>query len=164
MNVRLHVPSLPEVFWQQANARFAGHPTLRHEWSGPDGKGKRVLFVPKSNDNGFDVRIECEAFGLYPYADGWHGAPWDVNTPNTTLEAICDDCLGFLRSVVSPEAVLTVKYAGTKPYRWTLSYPWGEARTNDETGLLFFNYLARRQTRMLQNHHLPAREPGLRAT
>jgi len=158
------VPSLPDIFCQLATERLAAHPSLVHRWSGPDSKGKRVLSVPKAEDSGFDVRIECEAYGLYPYADGWHGAPWDANAPNTTLEAICNDCLGFLRSVVSPEAILTVMYAGAKPYKWILSYPWGEARTHDETGLLLFNYFARRQTRTLQNHHLPARQASPRAT
>jgi hypothetical protein len=156
------VPSLPDIFWQLASERLAEHPSLLHQWSGPDSKGKRVLYIPKAEDNGFDVRIECETYGIYPYADGWHGAPWDA--PNSTLDAVCKDCLGFIRSVVSPEAVLTVMYAGTKPYKWILSYPWGETRTHDETGLLFFNYFARRQKRTLQNHHLPARQVDQRAT
>jgi hypothetical protein len=148
---------LPDIFHHLATQRLAAHPGLAHEWSGPDHKGKRILIIPEVEESGFDIRIDCETYGLYPYAGGWHGAPWDADRPKATLEEICEDCLGFIRSVVSPEAVLTVTYAGAKPIRWVLSYPWRGTRTNDETGLLLFNYFAPRQRRIFQNHHLPPR-------
>jgi hypothetical protein len=157
------VLSLSDTFYQLARERLVKYPHIEHEWLGPDAKGKRVLSIPKGDDNGFDIRLVCEMYGLYPYAGDWHGAPWDVNTPNTTLEKICEDCLGFIRSILSPDGMLTVIYAGKKPRKWILSYPfpWGASRVNDETGLLFFNYFAPRSKRVFQNRHLPARELDL---
>jgi hypothetical protein len=35
---------------------------VAHKWAGPDKKGKRVLVIPKAEENGFEVRIECETY------------------------------------------------------------------------------------------------------
>ena len=149
--------ALPEQFFQYASEKFAEHPDLLHHWSGPDAKGKRVLRIPKQEESGYDVEIQCETYGLYPYAEGWHGAPWDANTPSTNPPELCANCLGFVRSLLCPDASLTVSYTGGKPYKWALSYPIGNTRTIDRTGFLLFNYLGRRTSRVFKNHHLPSR-------
>jgi len=154
--------SLSDTFFRVASARLAEYPNLKHQWTGPGKDGKRVLRIPKADDYGFDVAIECESYGLYPFADGWHGAPWDApHNAKTTNDEVCEDCLGFVRSVLCPDATLTVWYTSGKPYKWILNYPWTNKRANDETGSLFFNYFGRREKRMFQNRHLSSRETPL---
>lgn len=154
--------TLPDTFFQVVSARLADHPQLKHQWSGPEKSGKRVLRIPKADDTGFDVTIECEPYGLYPFADGWHGAPWDApHDAKTRNEAVCEDCLGFLRSVLCADATLTIWHSSGRPYKWILSYPVGGTRASDETGVIFFNYFGKREQRVYQNRHLPPREPSL---
>jgi hypothetical protein len=80
--------SLPETFFRIANAGLDANPRILHQWSSGH-RGKRTLRIPKADERGFDVTIECQTYGLYPSADEWHGAPWDVNTPNMSVEEIC---------------------------------------------------------------------------
>ena len=152
--------SLSEAFFKVAGARLGEYPQLRHAWEGPEKSGRRVLSIPKQDTGGFDVRIECESYGLYPVADGWHGAPWDNNPSVGTPEKIAEQCFGFLRTVLSPDAVLNVHFSAGKPYKWILSYPTGQLPVNDETGLLLFNYFGRREVREYRNRHLPSRADG----
>ncbi len=150
--------SLPETFFRMASTRLSEYPDLHHQWSGPERDGKRVLRIPKIDDSGFDVTIECETYGLYPFADGWHGAPWDApHDSKTTNEAVCEDCFGFLRSILCPDASLTIWYTSGKPYKWILSYLWNDTWINHKTPSLFFNYFGRREKRVFQNRHLPRR-------
>jgi hypothetical protein len=149
--------ALPDTFYKLASSRLAELPGLPHEWvSGPD--GKRSLRIPKLDESGFDITIECESNGLHPFAEGWHGAPWEANTPDMSIEEVAEDCLGFVRTLLCPDATLTVHYSGGRPYRWILRYPTLGAPVKDETGLLFFNYFGRRETREFRNTHLPPRE------
>jgi len=116
------------------------------------------LRIPKADDGGFDVTIDCQTYGLYPFAGDWHGAPWDVNTPKMSLDDICRDCLGFVRSLLCADSRLTVSYSNGRPFRWVLTYPVGGRSVNDRVGLLLFNYFGLRTTRGFQNHHLRRRE------
>lgn len=152
--------SLPDTFFRMATARLGEHPSPALHWSGPDQNRKRILDIPKAREDGFDVRIECETYGLYPYAGRWHGAPWDApHDADTTNEGLCEDCLGFVRSVLCPDSTLTVFFASGDPYKWILTYPWNGTRMNEETGSLFFNYFGRRERRVFRNQHLPPCEP-----
>jgi hypothetical protein len=147
--------SLPDTFFRMATAHLAEYPNLAHHWSGPDQHGKRILDIPKAREDGFDIRIEAETYGLYPRAGRWHGAPWDApHDTDTTNEEVCEDCLGFVRSALSPDATLTVFFASGNPYKWILSYSRAGTRVNDETGSLFFNYCGRRERRVFKNQHL----------
>jgi len=153
---------LPDAFFQLAKEWLATHPHLSHEWCGPEKDGKRILRIPKLDNTGFDVEIQCETYGLYPFCDGWHGAPWDApHDSKTTCEEICADCLRFVGSTLDSNATLTVWYASGKPYKWVLSYPWGGQRTHDDVRSLFFNFFGRREQRMFQNRHLQSRETRL---
>jgi hypothetical protein len=154
--------SLPDTFFRMAKAVLDGNPQISHQWSSGH-RGKRTLSIPKADDRGFDVTIECETYGLYPFADGWHGAPWDINTPKMSVEEICQDCLGFVRSLLCADAKLTVHYSNNRPFRWVLTYPFGGRPVSDRAGLFLFNYFGRRTTGEFQNHHLPRREAEQKA-
>jgi hypothetical protein len=148
--------TLADIFFELARAGLAGYPQLAHEWtSGP--RGKRTLRIPKADSSGFDVTIECEPNGLYLQAGDWHGAPWDANTPGFSDTQVAEQCMGFVRTLLSSDASLTVRYAGGRPYKWLLRYPTEGAPVLEEMGLLFYNYFGRRETREFRNRHLPPR-------
>lgn len=154
--------TLPDTFFRMTTEWLSAHPHLSPQWLGPEKDGKRTLRIPKADEQGFDVTIECESYGLYPFCDGWHGAPWDApHDSKTTDEGVCEDCLRFLHLILCPDATLTVWYTSGKPYKWVLSYPWRGHRANDDARSLFFNYFGRREKRMFQNRHLPSRETHL---
>jgi hypothetical protein len=149
--------SLPDTFFEMAQGILSRHPTVAHEWT-LHTSGKRTLRLPAVSSNGFDVVIQAETYGLYPYAGDWHGAPWDSNMPKMSFAEICEDCLGFVRSLLCSDSSLQVFYSNERPYRWVLSYPLDGGQFSDRTGLLVFNYFGRRTKRTFQNQQLPPRE------
>ena len=149
--------SLPDTFFEMAQRIIARYPALAHQWTS-EPSGKRTLRFPAISSTGFEVVIQAETYGLYPYAGEWHGAPWDSNTPKMTFADICEDCLGFVRSLLCADSSLQVCYSNERPYRWILSYPVEGRRVSDRSGLLVFNYFGRRSTRIFQNEQLPPRE------
>jgi hypothetical protein len=151
------MPSLPEAFFVLASARLGGRAPVAHRWSGPESDGKRVLEVPAAAESGFSVRVECETYGLYVYAEGWHGSPFECGPVTATPEETAENCLGFVRTLLCADSSLEVSYAGAKPYRWVLKYATDNGAEQEEMGLLVYNYFGSRSKRVLQNNHLPPR-------
>ncbi len=149
--------SLPDTFFEMAQGIMARHSALEHEWTS-EPSGKRTLKIPAAGPTGFDVVIEAETYGLYPYAGEWHGAPWDSNMPRMSFAEICEDCLGFVRSLLCTDSSLQVSFSNECPYRWVLSYPVEGRQVSDRTELLVFNYFGRRSVRTFQNEQLPRRK------
>ena len=109
---------------------------------------KDLVILPKQNPDGFEVRIECFDYGMYPYADGWHGGCWDVTVwePKELKETLTE----FITSIIN-DAVLTVNYSNHKPHKWALHYLDNGQRVFDETGLLLFNWFGKRTSRSFCN-------------
>ncbi|MCB0408113.1 MAG: hypothetical protein KDD34_07920 [Bdellovibrionales bacterium] len=148
--------SLPEIFFRKASDILKQYPELSFEWN--ESSEKKTLKILKNENSGFDIEVECETYGLYPSADGWHGAAWDSTTPNTTFEELSEDCLGFVRSLLCSDSKLTVLFSNGKPYKWILSYPIDGSIVDDETGLILFNFFGKRTRVEFQNKVLPSRE------
>jgi hypothetical protein len=148
------MPQLIEAFRAVAEPRFEAE-RIAHGWQTLG--SKTVLLVPATLTTGFDVRVECESYGLYVYAGGWHGAPFEVGPLTATPRETAENCLGFVLTLLSEDSELLVTYAGAKPIRWRLSYATEGGRESAETGLLVFNFLAPRMQRTLVNRHLSAR-------
>jgi hypothetical protein len=146
---------LPVVFERHARDVLASENGLRHEWlTSPD---KTRLIIPRANDTGFTVEAQAETYGLYAFAEGWHSGAWELASRKETFEYLCSQFLGFIRTLLSPDAWLEVRYAGHSPYKWTMTYGVEGGVESESTGSLFFNYFGRRSARVLQNKHLPAR-------
>jgi hypothetical protein len=148
------MPQLINAFRALAEQRLNAE-AIAHEWQTVD--SKTVLHVPGESPSGFDVRVECETSGLYVHADGWHGAPFEVGPITSTPQDTAENCLGFMRTLLSEDSSLLITYAGSRPIRWRLSYATEAGEEREETGLLIFNFLAPRSQRILVNKHLPAR-------
>jgi hypothetical protein len=151
------VPTLPEAFFALASARLGESGQVAHRWSGPASDGKRVLELPAAAESGFSVRVECEAYGLYVYAEGWHGSPFECGPVTATPEATAENCLGFVRALLCSDSSSEVSYTGSKPYRWVLTYATDGGTEREEMGLLVYNYFGPRSKRVLQNNHLSPR-------
>src|SRR5204863_7361476 len=100
------------------------------------------------HQQGFDVRLECLDYGVYPSAEGWHGGPWDVTVwkPEELERSLRE----FISSVLT-DAVLLVHESNGKPYKWVLEHQSEGERISDETGLFFFNWFGRRAQRRYSN-------------
>ncbi len=118
---------------------------------------KSRLIIPGANDDGFTVEAQAESYGLYVSAEGWHSGAWEITSREETVETLCSQFLGFIRTLLSPDAWLEVRYAGHTPYKWTMTYGVEGSVESESTCLLFFNYFGRRSVKVLQNEHLPAR-------
>ena len=108
----------------------------QYRWPTPNS-----LVVPASDDTGFEVRLVCESYGLYPFAGDWYGPPWDITV--WTGQELRRAVMEFLGCVLSPDGKLVVRYSNDQPFKWILRFSsegeWGES----EMGLFFFNWLGR---------------------
>ena len=150
---------LPTEFERYAKRLLAQYPEISTKWGWLANNGKR-LTIFKQEELGFDVAVEARTDGLYPYAGGWHGPPWEVNSQQETYEHMCEQFMGFIRSLLCEDSQLEVRYAGSWPYKWRLTYPTEDGFMTEETGLFIFNYFGARSRRIFQNHHFPPRYKG----
>ena len=150
---------LPAIFREYTLPILSENPTLNASWAG------KTLTIPRQNASGFDVIVEAETYGLYPFVrildfrSVWHGVPWEPGPafPNPDYLELCEQFMGFVRSLLCEESKLEVHIAGTTPYKWTLKYPTEHGIESETMGVLFFNYFGKRSTKSYQNRHLPVR-------
>jgi hypothetical protein len=138
---------------QYASEILLSHPEVRAKWEVTKTGGKR-LTIYKQDESGFDVVVDAETYGLYPYAGDWHGPAWDLNGD---CEVLCQEFMGFIRSLLCEDSRLEVSYAGAWPYKFVLTFPAEGGLESSETGLFFFKYFGKRSTGIFLNRHLPAR-------
>jgi len=145
-----------EAFREVAEPVLARHPAIRFEWVSHRKGGGYTLRVFKNSPTGFDVGIEVQTYGLYPFGGDWHGSPWDITTPGTSVVAMCGYALGLVRALLSTDMRLRVRQAGGRPYKWGVeaATPTGW-RLHEESGLIFFRYFSARTDQYFQNEQLP---------
>jgi hypothetical protein len=154
--------TIPEVFEREARAAFAVHPNLSPRWSVISNGDGRQLLMPRRESSGFDVGVQAETYGLYPFAGEWAGAPWepapgDPRPLDQQIDDLCVQFLGFIRTLLSVDATFTVHYSAGQPYRWVLEYETELGRESEACGLFIYNYFGKRRVETLQNRHLPGR-------
>ena len=150
-------PALVEAFETRARAVLVGYPQLAHRWEDIDKWRGRRLSIPKAEESGFDVSVAAYPNGLYAYAGPWHSPAWDGCAPGESVDAMCEEFLGFLRTLLCEDAALAVDYAGGSPYRMRLHYQTEQGGESSVTGQLFFNYFGKRSQKFFRNRHLPRR-------
>lgn len=156
-------PKLTDTFLEVAKPILARHGRLSHVLVSNEKRPKVELTIHQQTGSGFDAGIICEAHGLYPWAGGWHGSSWDMATPHSSdhWQAACENCLGFLRTLLSEDARLRVREKDGRALLWTLEFRSGsEWEPVEESGTLLFNLFGTTTERILQNHHLLGRSPG----
>lgn len=150
---------LPSEFERYAKRLLAGYPEVSTKWDSLAHDGKHLTIFRK-DESGFDVVVEAYTYGLYPYAGDWHGPAWELVSKEETCGELCEQFMGFVRSLLCEDSQLEVRYAGSWPYKWRLTYPTEDGFKTEETGLFIFNYFGARSQRIFQNHHLPTRYKG----
>ena len=148
---------LPTIFEKYAKETLASSPEIEAKWEIRDSGDKKILTIKKQHSLGFDVVVECETYGLYPYAGEWHGPAWELGSSDETFLDLCEQFMGFIRSLLCEDSKLEVRYAGSKPYKWILTYPTEEGAEFLETGLFFYNYFGNKSSKVFQNRHLSRR-------
>ncbi len=148
---------LPTIFEKYAKEILAKSPEIETEWEIRNGGDKKILTIKKLDSSGFDVVAECETYGLYPFAGEWHGSAWELWPGDETLLDLCEQFMGFVRSLLCEDSKLEVRFSGSKPYKWVLTYPIEEGTEFQETGLFFYNYFGKKSSKVFQNKHLSRR-------
>jgi hypothetical protein len=113
--------SLPATFERLVNEIISAEPDLVYRWDAVADTRRRLVF-PKQCENGFEVIAEAEPYGLYAFAEGWHSAAWDANTPGFRSEQVTASFVSFLRTLLSADARLEVHYAAPSPTKWVMRY------------------------------------------
>jgi hypothetical protein len=146
-----------ELFPPLAEKALARYPQLSWNWQNET--LRKTLSIAQQSRSGFEVKVVCEAYGLYPVAGDWHGPPWDITSPDATTAEKCDRCLEFLLDLLTTNTRLRILTANGKPYRWHLEHSEnGGWKTFEEMGLLLFNYFGRRSELVLQNDQISPKE------
>jgi hypothetical protein len=113
--------------------------------------------IGAASTGGFDLGAKCETYGLYPWAGGWRGTPWEP--ADWTVDQLCEEYFGLVRMLLSRDARLRLKYRHNR-----LQAAAVELRTSDgwqvfeKERRLVLPVGAAREV-LLQNDHLPPRFP-----
>ena len=148
----------PDAFYRTASDVLARHPEIKHSWTFNEKKQRRELLIPKAEPTGFDVGVNCETYGLYPWAGDWVGAPWDVADPDP-VEKRFEQVLALLRILISPESRLRRVSKGRIQAGVFVDFvtPTGWHGYLPDAGNLFAWFGERKET-IYQNFHLPRRK------
>jgi hypothetical protein len=137
---------------RQGRAVLASYPELRHSWEDTPG-GVRLVF-PRVDTDGFQVSVEAQGSSLIVSGVGFHT---HFDWHETAAEAV-RQALGLVRDLLGPGMRVRELRASGRPYRWELQrFDGREWRTQEVTGLLFWNYFGARSERFYQNMMLPPR-------
>ena len=151
---------LTDIFLDVVKPILARHPNLSHALLINEKRPRAELIIHKQDETGFDVGVVCEAHGVYPWAGNWRGSAWDVTTPHAegNLQMTCENCLGFVRTLLSPDARLRVQHKGGQPCHWIVELFDGETwRAQEETSFVIYNFFGKLAETIQQNRHFPSR-------
>jgi len=151
---------LTDIFLDVVKPVLARHPELSHALLINEKRPRAELIIHKQDESGFDVGIICESHGVYPWASNWHGGAWDATTPYAegNLQQTCENCLGFIRTLLSTDARLRVQYKAGQPCHWIVELFDGEHwKAQEESSLVIYNYFGKLTETIHQNRHFPSR-------
>ena len=143
---------LPKLFFSSGQAVFKSTPDLVHNWS--HGAGITTLTIPSSSPSGFEIRCEAEKEQITLHWGNWH-TPFELEA---SADQLVQDLFGLVRDMLSTDMRLRELVAGSTPYRGFLESFDGAAWTiEQEMGLAFWNFFAKRTERIFTNTALPPR-------
>ena len=128
-------------------------PDIKYEWMSDPDEQKETVIIHKESDTGFNIKLECFTYGIYPSVDDWDGAAWDVTC--WELQDLQKEFGSFLRYLLSPDSELIVTYANDKPFKWNLRYPYYGKITDDMRKTIVFNWFGERKEIKFQNKYFP---------
>jgi hypothetical protein len=151
---------LTEIFLEVVKPVLTRHRRLSHALTMHEQGLRAELLIHKKNDQGFDVGVLCEPHGVYPWAGNWRGAVWDATMPHAegNMRQTCENCLGFIRTLLSPDARLRVKSKSGQPCQWTVElFDGKDWHAQEESSLAIYNYFGALTEETFQNNHFRSR-------
>ena len=152
MSIQGELPNLFARRWRQyakAHPHLEGH--LEHD------RGGTLLLIPRDSDDGFDVRLRCETWGVILCAGPWEDLPWE--SASNDWAGLCDQVYACVRALLSPDAYLLQRLRRDKlrscHVRVRCADGWTTAGTHS-CSLIPFGPFSRL---VLQNRLLPSRWP-----
>lgn len=117
-----------------------------------------LLTIPKQNENGFEILLECMDYGVYSSIDRWNGGCWDVTgwEPDELKKSLSE----FISSILS-DAIFEIHYSNGKPYKWILHHIFEGEPISTKHNLLFYNWFGKKTSRLFSNG---TNNPSLRKT
>jgi len=141
-----------KAFRSAVESVLSDYPEVQVELISDNEKPKEVAIIKRIDNDGFNVTLECFSYGLYPSADGWIGAPWDVTVwGNSELEKSVRE---FLYSVLSTYGKLEIFYSNGKAYKWILHFKHEGERSFEIEKTTFYNWFGNKSSRVFQNRTL----------
>ncbi len=149
---------LLRIFEAYAQKTVLMHPELRASFDIDKARNRITLFIPKRNEDGFDISAVCETWGVYPVAGLYNDVAWEP-MGEWTREDVCRDLFGFFRMLLSKDGCLRITYRRNKinivDVELHLLDGWCPACSIRK----FVFPLGEITCKVLQNDHLPARYP-----
>jgi hypothetical protein len=148
-------PTLCRSFVRQTKEALSHFPQVKHEWSIDADEDHCILDIPEESDNDFPITVEVYPEEIIVMTIGPHTHFQLEGSP----DILAARALGFIRDLLSPAMRIRERLAGDKPYKWSFEvYQEGQWVTEEQVGLLFWNYFGKRTEKIYQNRILPARE------
>ena len=144
--------NLPESFRRYGTWFFAKTPDIAHTWSSESGRCE--LSIPATLPIGFDICFVVEKNAVTLYWGNWH-TPFE---PEAGIDTLVEDLFALLRDMLSPDMRVRELYTWPFAYRGFLeSFDGTRWSTEQEMGLIFWNYFGKRSARTYSNSMLPGR-------
>jgi hypothetical protein len=149
---------LLRVFEAYSQKAVLMHPEMRASLDRNKSKNRITLFIPKKNEDGFDIKAVCQEWGIYPEAGPYDGGAWEP-MGGWSSEDVCRELFGLFRMLLSKDGRLRITYRQNKIINinvelhriegWSLEDPLIKSVIPSEEITI----------KVLQNDHLPARYP-----
>jgi hypothetical protein len=109
---------------------------------------KNCIFIPKTDDDGFDIEIYLDSEEITVFGEGVHRHFSREGPSDDTASQV----LEFARALGSKRWRTRVRRASGSPYWWVLERQVDGTWVREEgVGLIFFNYFGKRDEIFLQN-------------
>ena len=146
---------LPGAFYDYGKEILAGPPEFEHSWSIEP--GYCLLTVPAASPESFEIEVAVEKKMATVAWGNWHTHFW----PDGDADEFVVDLFGLLRDMLSSDMRVRELQAAGYPYRGFLeSFDGQRWSTEEEMGLVFWNYFGKRSEKIYSNALLSPRMQG----
>jgi len=145
---------LAQEFINSSEKFFQAYPQVEHSWSVITGAELEVLEIPSRSEIGFEITCVIEDAQIV-ISSGGHHDHYEVEGDE---EDFVNHLFGLIYDLLTPVMRLKEYRAGKSGYKWELELlENGGWKTESCSGLLFYNYFARKSVKIYQNKQLPVR-------
>lgn len=149
--------SLPNIFSEWVKHFLATGPDAISDWKLSEKGDSTELFIPKLNDEGFDVTVIADSDEISVYSE--HLAHRHFTSDGNAKEVI-EPAMGFVRDLLAPNMRLRVFEVNGSPYKAQFEvFHGGEWKNDGLTGLFVIPWFRKKTELCFTNNRLPERNP-----